>query len=321
MRVKHHIVCIGLLLSWIILSAGGCMIQGDSGRYKHEKVVDLSEDLASGGNLDAITPSGSITVQGSDTTVCTVRATVRARARTQEKAELLAEQIDVHLRNQPEGLRLEATYPKRQPGQSFSISYDVTVPVQTGLMCKTSSGSITLKNLQGDIHGQTSSGSVKTSDLGPGNVNCRTSSGSVSLVRGKDLGSCELHTSSGSVKATQVNARSLYLKTSSGSVTADQVTCAKINGHTSSGNVRAVFTAETRADLDAELTTSSGSVNITLPPDFGGQVDLGTNSGSVRVNRPITVQGKLSKREIRGTMGEGTGRLKARTSSGSVTVK
>ncbi len=321
MQVNHTFARVGLLLGGIVLCTGGCLIQGGSGRYKHEKGVDLSEDLATGRQLDAVTPSGSITVRGSDTTTCTVRAIVRTRARTQEDADLLAEQIEVHLRNQPEGLRLEATYPTRRPGQSFSISYDVTVPVQTGLICKTSSGSITLENLQGDIRSQTSSGSVKTSDLGPGNVNCRTSSGSVSLVRGQDLGQCELRTSSGSVKATQVSAQSLYLKTSSGSVTADQVTCEKINGHTSSGNVRAVFTAETRADLNAELTTSSGSVNVTLPPEFSGQVDLGTNSGSVRVDRPITVQGKLSKREIRGTLGQGTGRLVARTSSGSVTVK
>jgi DUF4097 and DUF4098 domain-containing protein YvlB len=296
-------------------------LDGGSGRYKHEKIDHLSENLASGMRLEATTPSGSITMQGTDTATCTVKATIRARAGTEEKAEALAEEIEVHLEHTPEGLRLSAVYPVRKFGQSFSISYEITVPVRTELQCKTSSGSITLENIQGNMHAQTSSGSIKTSDLGQGDINCHTSSGSVSLVRGQGLGTCELRTSSGSVKAVQVHAQSLYLKTSSGSVTADQVTCQKINGHTSSGSVRAVFTAETPADLDAELTTSSGGVNVTLPPVFGGQVDLGTHSGSVRIDRPITVKGKLKKSEIRGTLGQGTGRLVARTSSGSVTVK
>jgi len=323
MRVRHDYVRVVLLLGGIVLCVGGCMINldGGSGRYKHEKIMHLSDTLASGMHLEATTPSGSITVQGTDTTTCTVKATIRARARTEEKAEVLAEQIEVHLQSSPEGLRLSATYPVRQSGQSFSISYEITVPVHTELQCKTSSGSITLKDLQGDVHAQTSSGSIKTSDLGQGDINCHTSSGSVSLVRGQALGTCELRTSSGSVKAIEVHAQSLYLKTSSGSVTADQVTCQKINGHSSSGNVRAVFTTQTPADLDAELSTISGSVNVTLPPVFGGQVHLGTNSGSVRIDRPITVQGKLKKSEIRGTLGQGTGRLVARTSSGSVTVK
>ena len=314
------------ILAAILCTIGGCVIYiGDSPfpsfHAKYEKTLDLSEAMASGSHLDAVTPCGPIAVNGVDTTTCTVHVTIRTRAASEEEAEELAEQIKVQLLNTANGLKLEAQCPKRKRRQSISIGYDIKVPQQTGLTCKSSSGSLTLENLRGTVHAKTSSGSVHARNLGLGDVTCESSSGSVSLTEARGLGSCDLHTSSGTVKAVQVEARSLYLNSSSGGVTADHVTCEKIVGHTSSGSVRALFTPETPAHLDAELTTSSGSVNVTLPPIFGGTIDIGTSSGSTDVDRPVTVRGKIDKKHLKGSIGEGTGRLVAKTSSGSVTVR
>lgn len=272
MQVHYRNGFLGLFLAFVMLGMGGCFvyIDGCAAKAKFEKVINLSQPLVAGSHLNATTPCGSIKAQGSETSTCSAQVTIRTRACSEAEAQELAEQIQVQLLPTTEGLELKAEYPKRQRGQSFSINYVITLPQQSNFSCKSSSGSIDLENLQGTIRANTSSGSIHTRQLGQGDVHCQTSSGSVSLTNGQGIGNCELRTSSGSVKASQVQAQSLYLKTSSGSVTADQVTCPKIVGRTSSGGVRAFFTADTPADLDADLSTSSGSVKVTLPPIFGG---------------------------------------------------
>jgi DUF4097 and DUF4098 domain-containing protein YvlB len=57
------------------------------------------------------------------------------------------------------------------------------------------------------------------------------------------------------------------------------------------------------------------------PPDFSGQVDMSTSYGSIRTERPITISGEVSKKKLKGTIGQGKGKLYLQTSSGSIKVK
>ncbi|MFC1762864.1 DUF4097 domain-containing protein [Planctomycetota bacterium] len=311
----------GTLLAFILFT-GGCFIDGGSGRVKYEKTVELSQNLVPGSSLNATTPSGSITIRGTESQVCHVSATIRTRAGSEAAAQELADQVTVQLTPKPNGLILGVDRPKNLYRKSVSVSYQITVPRQTHITCDSSSGSITLEHLIGNITAETSSGSVRARDLAGGDVDCHTSSGSVSLVHGSNLGTCELATSSGSVKAEQVAAaQSVHLSTSSGSVKGIQITSPRVSAHTSSGGVTVDLTPATPADVDVKATSSSGSVAVTLPPSFAGSIEMGTHSGSVQCDHPVTIQGKFSKKHIYGTIGEGDGQLIAKTNSGSVRVK
>ena len=86
-------------------------------------------------------------------------------------------------------------------------------------------------------------------------------------------------------------------------------------------SVTVVCTAETPPHLVADLSSSSGSVTLTVPSNYSGRVAMSTSSGSASSDLPITIQGTISKRRLVGTIGAGSGRTALRTSSGSVRLK
>lgn len=332
---------------------GGCYPQA-----LFERTTELQHALEPGSTLAVSTASGSIRIAGQETDQCHAIATIRARAATEEEAQALAEQVTVRLEPTAEGLEIKADRPERLRNKSVSISYEVTVPHQTSVRCSSASGSLDLRDLTAAVSAHAASGSVKAAHItGPvdlnsasgsiraealdsGDAQLKSASGSVRLSQGSNLGTCRLHTASGSVTAEDVEADSITLHTASGSVRLTDGQAGAVDLHTGSGSIRAenldcstlkaespsgsiaiAFAPAAGSDLQADINASSGSVRLDMPTDFAGQVDLSSGSGSVQIDRPVTVQGKISKRHVRGSIGQGTGRLSVHASSGSIRVK
>ncbi len=78
-----------------------------------------------------------------------------------------------------------------------------------------------------------------------------------------------------------------------------------------------------RADWEGKLsfTTVNGSVTLEFPADLSCEVDVSTVNGSVSSDFPITVTGRFSPRELRGTIGNGGRELKIQTVNGSVFIR
>jgi len=68
------------------------------------------------------------------------------------------------------------------------------------------------------------------------------------------------------------------------------------------------------------LKTSNGSITLRPGENFSAKIDASTSNGKVISDRPITVQGELSKTSIRGTIGDGQGNCRLRTSNGSIRI-
>jgi len=347
-------------LGVLVLAATGCVIHtsGCWPQVKAERVVELDHPLEAGSTLAVSTASGSIDVEGQEVQGVHVVATITARAGTEEEAQELAEQVEIGFAQNSGKLEIKAERPKQESRQSISISYRIVAPRQTHIQCNSASGSLRIDNLIGDIDAHAASGSVRAADI-QGSVRLRSASGSVrgqhiqngdahlssasgsiELSDASGIGTCDLSAASGSVTARQIEAQSIKmgsasgstrltdaraqtmnLHSSSGRVSADQVHCANLKAASTSGSVTATFTESTPGDLIAELSSGSGSVNVTVPPSFAGQVDLSVGSGSIHTDLPLTIQGKISKKRISGTLGQGAGRLTARTGSGSVRVR
>ena len=108
--------------------------------------------------------------------------------------------------------------------------------------------------------------------------------------------------------------------------------------HTGSGNVvvRGIsgglraeagsgdITAEGRQTDAWEIRTGSGNVHVRLPNNAAFDADITTSSGTIDVNSPIemTVQGRVqeSRKQIRGKVRGGGPTLSVRTGSGDIQI-
>ena len=335
---------LAIVLMAVIFSGTGCWIDGMGWpRARFERTVELRHPMAPGLTLAASTTSGSIGVSGRAVEEAVVVATIEGRADDEEEAVRIAEQTVVRFEPRDDGLVVRADKPELRRRQSVSISYEILVPRQTSVECGSTSGSVEVAGLEGDVRAKAVSGAVGASGIEGGDINLDSTSGQVRLSNAAQIGYCRMHTSSGRILASMVEistsleigstsgpidvsdamAEGIALRSVSGSVTARDIQCAHVNAESGSGCVAIYFAAKTgvAGGLYADLDSTSGSVHLLLPPDFAGQVDLSSTSGAVRTDRPLEIKGQIDRRHIVGAMGQGPGRVTARSRSGSVRVR
>lgn len=358
MKKSYYVTGVFACLILLFVSVVGCNIQiGDWARAKFEKTVHQQRILEAGSTIKVGTSSGSITITGAEVTNCNVVAEICVRAPTEQEAYEIAEDVKIILEPVGKTLTVKADKPHLSNNRSISISYDITVPEQTNVQCNSSYGALKLKNIDGDVTGKTSSGSITAEDI-EGSVDLNTSYGSVTCldVSGGDIklktssggiklsvasfGDCDLHTSYGSITADEFKGDSIKLHSSSGSinvteaivketdvstsyghVTCRQITTTDLKARSGSGGIDIVCSDSAPSDMTANVVTSYGSIDFVAPPNFSGEVELGTSYGSVRTDLPITVTGKVSKKNIAGMIGQGGGKLYLKTSSGSIKLR
>ena len=204
---------------------------------------------------------------------------------------------------------------------------------------KSSSGSITAEIIKGSAQLTTSYGSITCTDMSDGDIKLKTSSGKIKLSNAS-FGDCDAHTSygsivsdelkgksiklhsgSGSINVTESSANTTNLSTSYGRITCRQITTNDITAKSGSGNLDIACSDSTPTEIVADLVTSYGSIDFAVPQNFAGQVDLSTSYGSIRTDRPITISGEISKKKLKGTIGEGNGKLHMQTNSGSINLQ
>lgn len=140
----------------------------------------------------------------------------------------------------------------------------------------------------------TSGGSLEIEDL-RGNIDARTSGGSISV--GNVVGDVQLDTSGGSINTDTVTGN--------------------LNAHTSGGSIN--VTVDKQLGEDAKLTTSGGSITAYLIENIQIDIDASTSGG--RVKSDFTVEGRIKKQSVRGSINGGGPKLTLRTSGGSVRLK
>jgi DUF4097 and DUF4098 domain-containing protein YvlB len=236
--------------------AGGCIPTA-----KYERVVHLSEPLPAGSLFEAQTHNGYITITGADVNKCSLTATITARADTEENAQKLAEAVEVKL--VPISNRLTAKIEKLElaPDECVNVSFDVTVPGQTGTDLASHNGDITIKNLTGQLNGTTHNGEV---------------------VAEKTSGTAELKTHNGEIVCKEISGN-IKLRTHNGSVeafystTAPPVCNISIITHNGSANL----TPPPNFSAKVEASTHNGSIDTDLPITVTGEVTKRKLTGTI----------------------------------------
>lgn len=157
--------------------------------------------------------------------------------------------------------------------------------------------------------------------------------GSGSIAVSRHDGELWIDTGSGDVDLHAIECRKLLVDTGSGAVTANDLACERITIDTGSG---AVFLTEVDAAqlavdtgsgaVDAELIasktdvlidTGSGGVNLTVPRDFGAELEVSTGSGGISTDVEMTLR-RREDDSLVGRIGAGGPRVVIDTGSGGV---
>jgi len=186
----------------------------------------------------------------------------------------------------------------------------VAVPKNANINAVSGDGSIKAEAIEGKIVLRTSDGSITGTRLG-GDIQVRSGDGSIRIDN--TTGKLDLETDDGSIG---VDARPsvLHLRTGDGSV-------------------RVALEPETVMTDNWDITTTDGSVVVTLPGLFNAELDAETSDGAVRTNHPLLDgdrderrdgeggdQRRERRRTLRSKMGDGGKILKIRSGDGTIRI-
>lgn len=217
-------------------------------------------------------------------------------------------------------------------GTGLEAWADLTVRIPSG---KTVSvylavGSIEATNLAGDIRLDTHSAPVTASDIrgsldvdvGSGSVEVRGVTGTLRVDTGSggvevyhvDADIIDIDTGSGGVSGGNLTAETIRIDTGSGGIELDDVGGDRLLMDTGSGGVRLTLN---RVPEQIDVDTGSGGVTIRVPSGLNAMVELETGSGSIETDFPMTIR-RHSRDHVQGQIGDGSGRIKIETGSGSI---
>jgi DUF4097 and DUF4098 domain-containing protein YvlB len=306
-------------------------------RVRREREVELSASMPPASALHADTKDGSISVQGADAEECRLTAKIQVRAASKEKADEIAEAIQVRLDRSADGLEVVTDAPRLDNIAEYSVSLTLLVPRRAALKLTTGDGQVSVKDIDGPVEARTANGNVQIENV-KGDIRSRSYDGAVTCAQ-IEARNVDLYTSNGNIRLSQAQMTSCTIEGANGLVYLADVQVDSLNVRTGDGGVRCQNVAAQKLDC----TSSNGSVYITWPPEgpkspditvaltdgsitFVGVTDVSvvldafTNSGPIRAELPGIAKGRLGK-SFQTTIGAGGGRLMLTTHDGSITIR
>lgn len=252
-----------LLCSFLTVALSiGCVNTGDFCKFKYEKTEHLSAPFAPGQTLTFHNNIGETIVTGADVNECKVIATITAKATTQEKAEKLAEEVQIKLEPSGNKLFIRVEKPETKPKQSITVDFDITMPRQAALQLGTNVGEIKIHNITKPIKAEVNVGTVSCKEI-TDNIDIKTNVGEVKVIYSR----------------TAPAICNANIKTDIGKIdfVAPPDLSAKVNASTNIGSI------QTDLPLTVKGTISNRSNGIIGKGE--GEVTLKTNIGSINIRQ------------------------------------
>lgn len=233
--------------------------------------------------------------------------------------QVLLDEIKIDAQQQGDKIILKVTGPARPDHRGVTIGMHISptarlrvaVPRSANINATSGDGSIRAEAIDGKIVLHTTDGSVVATRLG-GDIQIRSGDGSIRIDNA--TGKLDLETDDGSIG---VEAKPSVLRLRTGD-----------------GSVRVTVEPDTVMSDNWDITTSDGSVTVTLPGVFNAEIDAETSDGVVRTNHPLLDneeralrrdgEGSDDRRERRRTLrtkiGDGGKILKVRSGDGTIRI-
>lgn len=284
-----------------------------------DDTIQKSFTVESGGTLDVDTDKGSIEVLGTSGRTVDIKVVRKVRNADREKAQKILDDFKIEFKQRGRDVFITGEKERKQwiwdrIWNCLNVKYIIRVPEIYNVELKTSGGSISIENLEGEVNIKTSGGSLNLEEI-TGPVWGKTSGGSIRV--GEVDGDVDVNTSGGSIKIERAQG-SVKAHTSGGSINVQEVRGA-INADTSGGSIKAHISRQ--PESDCRLTTSGGSVTVYLAEGIAVDLDASTSGGRVHTEIPVTIQGKIDKSELKSKINGGGPLLYLHTSGGSIYIK
>jgi hypothetical protein len=324
-RVSPRSLCIGILA----LLATGCEL--DARSFRVEGSFDRTLQVDGPVSLDVRTGSGDIRVRTGPEGTVRIVGRITANGWAQPEAR---EQV----------ARVESDPPIHQSGNSIrvgglgdwwslnhvTISYELTVPVETRLRARSGSGDQWIDGMRGPVDAGAGSGQIH---IGRTSSDVQVSIGSGDIEVESAGGSLVARAGSGSVRAAAV-AGAVSARTGSGDVEVVQTATGGVDVTTGSGDVYIsgargpLWIRAASGDVIAEgepigswtLGASSGDVTVRVPETAAFDIDVRTASGDIRTDQTLSSTASFSRHRLQGRVRGGGPRVEVKTSSGSVDI-
>ena len=301
----------GAVLALVVLFASSAALAWNSPQGTFDRTLSVSGPV----DLEVLTHSGDVRVRAGSSGSVQIHGKIYVGDRWFGGRR----EDDVHA--------IEQNPPIRQDGnnihieyvnyRNISIDYEITVPTETTVRTKSGSGDQTIEGTHGNADVQTGSGDVRLSSL-QGEIRVQTGSGD---VRAREVsGSVRGSTGSGDVEIEESGPGDIDFHTGSGNITARGVQ-GSLHTETGSGEI----TAEGQQSGTWDAHTGSGNVRLRLPSNAAFDADISTSSGSIDVGAPMemTVQGRVgdAHKSIHGKVRGGGPLLRVHTGSGDIHIE
>lgn len=261
--------------------------------------------------------SGNIEVETWDKAEVKILALKKSRADSLKIAQENAGKVSIEVEKENDTLVIKTGYPKRSGGSlNVSVDFQVTVPSQVSLKIRSINGDVKCSQLDGFLKVNSVSGDLILEGSGEG-ADCESVSGDIEIKEVK--GDANLKTISGNITVGNITG-SAKAESVSGSIKLNNIEKAKIvDVNTLSGDID--YTGDIGAEGSFTFKTHSGDLKINLPANAAFELEVKTFSGSIESDFEISLSGKFSGKELRGTVNGGGADLEMKTFSGDVYLK
>lgn len=234
--------------------------------------------------------------------------------------QVLLDEIKITTEQKGDVITLKVTGPTRQQFRGVTVGVHISptarlrvaVPRNSNIQATSGDGSIRAEAVEGKLLLTTVDGSVVGSRLG---------------------GELKIRSGDGSIRLDHVTG-TLDLETTDGTIVLDDAKPSVLKARTGDGSIRVELEADTTMTDNWDLTTSDGTVILTLPGLFNAELDAETSDGAVRTTHPLLDddraelrdgEGREERRErrraLRSKVGEGGKILRIRTGDGSIRIE
>jgi DUF4097 and DUF4098 domain-containing protein YvlB len=290
-------------------------------KEKYEEKFEKTVALAKDGKVDISNISGDITVLSWNQDQVKIEALKISEASSLEKAKENTAKVTIEV--VPEGslLRIETKYPKSDKfwgGDSVNVSvnYKLWIPEKAALKATNISGDISAEAIGGAVALKAVSGDIHLTKAA-GGADCNTVSGDVTVA--EVTGSAFLKSVSGDVKAGGVKG-SVEAESVSGDIGLTEVSEAStVRVKALSGEV--LYRGGISKQGNYSLKSHSGTVTLYIPSDSAFDLEAETFSGEIESDFEIKVMGKVSPKELSGSVNGGGAVLKVSSFSGDIKLK
>ena len=266
-------------------------------------------------DLEVLTRSGDITIRNGSSGSVFIRGKIHVGDRWLfGKRQSDVSEIQQHPPLRQEGNSIRVDYVNMR---DISVDYEIAVPPETTVRTRSGSGDQTIEGVRGNVDLQAGSGDLRLANLS-GEIRLQTGSGN---VRGRDI-SGPIHGSAGSgdIQIDETGSGDIEMHTGSGNIIVKGIQGA-LRADAGSGDI----TAEGTQSGAWEIRTGSGNIHVRLPSNAAFDAEITTSSGTIDVAPPMemTVQGRVqeSRKSIRGKVRGGGPLLSIRTGSGDIHIQ